>query len=170
MRVRSRTTDRITPAGRRFFAQVGRLKREPYVKVGVVQKKFSQPKVGEGTAPLTLGEVAVVNEFGSQRKRANGKPWVPERSFIRSTHDDIKNDVSNILKRRKLEVVAGIISARAALSLVAVYVQGKIQNKIIMLRTPPNEESTVARKKSDNPLIDEGQLLRSISWEYHGSD
>jgi hypothetical protein len=165
MRTRTKTTDRITPAGRRFYAQVGKLKGEPYVKVGVIQRKFKEPKEGGYAGrPITLGEVAVVNEFGSRDGR------VPERSYIRSTHDEKNRDVTNYLKRKKLEVVAGQVSARKVLEEVGAQMQAHIYDKIIELRTPPNAPATIARKGSDNPLIAEGQLLRAVGWEYHGSD
>lgn len=163
-RKRAKTTDRITPAGRRFFAQMDKIKREPHVKIGITQAKFKDVKEGAGTTPFTVGEVAVANEFGTKDGR------VPERSFIRSTHDEKKNDIFNYLKRKKIEVVAGTMSAKRALEKVGAAMQGHIQNKIISLRTPPNAPSTILQKGSDNPLIAEGQMLRSVSWEYHGSD
>lgn len=166
MRRRPLTTDRLTPAGRRFYAQVEKLKRGPHVKIGINQDKFKEPKeeFGGGTSPFTLGQVAVVNEFGSKDGR------VPERSFIRTTDVDKRDDVYAYLKRKRLDVVSGRETARQVLGEVGAKMKGFIQQKIIAIRTPPNAPSTIARKGSSNPLIAEGQLLRSIEWEYHESD
>lgn len=161
---RAKTTDRITPAGRKFFAQMDELKDKPHVKVGVIQKKFARPKRGPGKTPYTIGQVAVVNEFGTEDGH------VPERSFLRSTHEDKKNDIYNWLKKNKIAVVSGRMTAKRALSIVGARMQAFVQEKIISLNDPPNAPSTIARKKSSNPLIAEGQLLRTIGWEYHGSD
>ncbi len=161
------TTDRLTPAGRKFYAQVEKLKRGPHVKIGINQDKFKEPKeeFGGGVSPFTLGQVAVVNEFGSKDGR------VPERSFIRTTDEDKRDDISTYLRRRKLDVVSGRQTAKQVLGEVGAKMKGFIQNKIIAIRTPPNAPSTIARKDGkSNPLIAEGQLLRSIEWEYHESD
>lgn len=160
------TTDRLTPAGRKFYAQVEKLKRGPHVKIGINQDKFKEPKeeFGGGVSPFTLGQVAVVNEFGSKDGR------VPERSFIRTTDEDKRDDISTYLRRRKLDVISGRQTAKQVLGEVGAKMKGFIQDKIISIRTPPNAPSTIARKGSSNPLIAEGQLLRSIEWEYHESD
>ena len=41
-----------------------------------------------------------------------------------------------------------------------------VQQAIVQLKSPPNAQSTIDKKKSDNPLIDTGQLVSSIRWAY----
>lgn len=55
---------------------------------------------------------------------------------------------------------------KQAMGLLGEVVQQDIQDAIVKLKSPPNAESTIAKKKSDNPLIDTGQLVSSIRWAY----
>jgi hypothetical protein len=42
--------------------------------------------------------------------------------------------------------------------------EGHVKQEITDLRTPPNAESTIRAKGSDNPLIDTGALRQSIRY------
>lgn len=169
----NRTKETNTAAGRHFDWQIKQLKRGPRVKIGITESKFEDPKK-ESESGYSLGEIAVVNEFGTARKRADGSPWVPERSFIRSTHDEKRTLMIAFINRLRHEVLTGLMTTRRALGKVGVLMKGYIQDKIITLKDPPNKQSTVEKKtragrEGDNPLIDTGQLLRSIEFEIHGS-
>lgn len=162
-RRRKFTVDKKTAAGRWLDQQAKVLAKKPRVKIGITQRDFSDPKEGLDEAggrstDITVGEVAVVNEFGSADKR------IPERSFIRSTTDDQRRRVNAMIKRFKVVVIAGFFPAKKALGIVGAYMKDRIQNKIVMLKNPPNAPSTIARKGSSNPLIDKGQLRQKVDW------
>lgn len=57
-------------------------------------------------------------------------------------------------------------NVKQAMGLLGEVAQQDIQDAIVKLKEPPNAESTIAKKKSDNPLIDSGQLVSSIRWAY----
>lgn len=155
------TVDKLTPAGKWLQAQTKVLAGKPRVKIGILQRDFKDPTEGaEGEeTDFTVGEVGVVNEFGSKDGR------IPERSFIRSTADEERRKVNRMIKRLRLAVLAGFMPAKKALGLIGVFMKGRIQNKIVMLKTPPNKPSTIARKGSSNPLVDKGQLGQKIDWK-----
>jgi hypothetical protein len=56
----------------------------------------------------------------------------------------------------KMDVAANMIGAKAA---------AIMKNTIRDLKEPPNAPSTVAKKKSANPLVDTGLLMQSVTWE-----
>lgn len=120
-----------------------------YTQVGVQEGEQRE----DGTDLVT---VAAVNEFGAPKRN------IPERSFIRSTADEQRKEVER-MKQRILETLAdGKSDIRRELAKLGEWFQAKIQNKIVTLDTPPNAPSTVAKKGSANPLIDQNQLLQSI--------
>jgi len=170
----SRTKETNTAAGRHFDWQIKQLKRGPRVKIGINESKFEDPKK-ESEAGYTLGEIAVVNEFGTARRKADGTPWVPERSYIRSTHDEKRTLMIAFINHLRHEVLARRMTTRRALGKVGALMKGYIQDKIITLKDPPNAQSTIERKtragrEGDNPLVNTAQLLRSVDYEIkHGS-
>lgn len=142
---------------RRLLQEFGKL-GESQVLVGI--RSEAGGEVPEGS-DLNLAQIAAVNEFGS----VDPPDRPPERSFLRSTMDnnakayaDMVGDVVGkaIDGRQSLDKGLGLLGARAV---------GDVQQTMRNLDTPPNAPSTIARKGSDNPLIDTGRLRQSIDWE-----
>lgn len=106
-----------------------------------------------------MAEIYYWNEFGTER--------IPERPTLRPTFID---------QRQKYISILGKISAKAmnersynmkqAMGKLGEVAQQDIQAAIIELKTPPNAQSTIEAKGSDNPLVDTGQLVSSIRWAY----
>lgn len=55
-----------------------------------------------------------------------------------------------------MEQAADMIGAKAA---------AVMKNTIRDFDNPPNAPSTIARKKSDNPLVDTGLMMQSVTWD-----
>ncbi len=200
------TEDHYTTNGKAFLAQLAAIKSKPYVKIGVLQEQYDVPKEtakqvavvgkhGPALKPIydadelvTLGIVAVANEFGTDRANgqadsifgdvtpkgasANGARGagvhVPERSFIRSTVDAKKNGEWRIAAEAlRKEMIEGRMTTDRALGLMGLRIKKDIQEKIRSQVPPPNAPSTIAAKGSDHPLINTGQLLNSIDFEVH---
>jgi hypothetical protein len=155
------TRDVLTPAGVKLLATVVALKSKPYVKVGVLQESFDKDKKVRDKAPslVTLGDVAVWNEYGTDR--------IPERSFIRSTHDENVSKWRKVTDDLRSAVIIGKHTTEWALKYMGLVIKTAIQKKIRDQIPPPNAESTVARKHSTTPLIDTGQLINSLNYEVH---
>jgi hypothetical protein len=124
--------------------------KQPYIKVGVIGDSGHS----EG---LTVVDIATFHEFGTET--------VPQRSFVRSTVDA---NIDQIRAKQKDLIDAVLFRGadlRRELGLIGLDLQGKMQKRIKDRIPPPNAESTIRAKGSDVPLIDTGQLWRSISYE-----
>lgn len=123
---------------------------------------------GEGSASLV--EIAVWNEFGTEKKSGGKKKeHIPPRPFIRSTADNQRRKWKKTVARLARLVLRGGLSSSKAESILGAMLQSDIQDTIIELRTPPNADSTIAAKGSDNPLVDDGTLRDSVKWvKYDG--
>lgn len=124
------------------------------VKVGVV---------GDVDEDLVIS--ASANEFGTDIAGKGHNTTIPERSFIRSTMDEQSAELEAMAGRLIMMILEGKITKNDALSRLGLFMQSKIRAKIVDLRSPPNKPSTITAKRSDNPLIDTGRLLQSISYE-----
>ena len=139
-----------------------------HVKVGLPQGVGQEAKKvrgeeGEQVSGVTVAMVGWWNEFGTRKK--DGRQHVPERSFIRSTHDEQRPKLKKIIRFLTLQLISGEISIRTGLARLGEFMKAKIQAKIVALDSPPNAPSTVAKKGSDNPLVDIGQMNQSITYE-----
>ena len=121
-------------------------------------KKVNGSKVEVGLFAKVGQEVvqrAVQNEFGTRS--------IPARSFMRSTfNENVKKVVGrfeNILKN------ANKTNIDRQLNLIGLEQTNKIKEKITNIKYPVNSPSTIARKGSDNPLIDTGEMRSKINWE-----
>lgn len=118
---------------------------------------------------VTMAQVYWWQEFGTEPTEKH--PGIPERPTLRPTMDKEKvkyvGIMAKITARAMEEGAEGRrYNMKQAMGKMGEVVQQDIQNSIVQLKGPPNAESTIARKKSDNPLIDSGQMLSSIRWAY----
>lgn len=121
---------------------------------------------------LTVAEVAAKNEFGDPFNTLNGnRAPIPERSFIRSSMRE--NRLENILIISKIiKRVSGGKGGnyKQAMGKFGLKIQNDIQKKIVAIKYPENSPYTIKKKRSSNPLIDTGQMLNSVRWEYVKND
>lgn len=120
-----------------------------YTKVGI------QVGSKEIDGITDLVTVAAANEFGTDT--------VPERSFMRSTFDEDKEQLATIKAAEAQAVLAGTKTVETSLALIGAYHAGRIQAKIHSHPPPPNAPATIAAKGSTGTLIDSGQLVQSIT-------
>ena len=110
----------------------------------------------------TLGEVALINEFGSQDGH------VPERPAWRMGLAHGQKDF-NRLNAVNLKLVAeGKKTHRQALEELGLMGASRVKVKILDGDFEPNAPSTIAKKGSSHPLIDTGQEKNSVTWEVIG--
>lgn len=104
--------------------------------------------------------IAAVHEFGSP------SIGVPERSFIRSGIREERDSLVKLLNVVARSIVGEKMTVDEGLGRLGLWAQTVVRKKIISgTITPPLAASTIARKGSDKPLIDTGQLVNSITWE-----
>lgn len=103
--------------------------------------------------------------FGVGLKRSTNVIKIPERSFIRSSFDNKREELmdnEDLLS----QVVEGNLSAREFYTMLGEVCVGVIKDYLINeVNSPPNSSLTVANKKSSNPLVDTGRLINSIDYE-----
>lgn len=90
---------------------------------------------------------------------------IPERSFLRAGFDECINDInrkSDILLRN---VASGAMSTESYLNYIGDMLATKIKSYATDKIAPPNSETTVRTKSSNNPLNDEGGMLNAITYE-----
>lgn len=107
----------------------------------------------------TVAQVYAFNEFGTET--------IPERPTLRPTFakEKIKYRLTlgKIVGKAMEEPTYDIHQAMGKIGLMA---QNDLQNAIRTLDAPPNADSTISKKGSSNPLIDTGQLVNSVKWDY----
>jgi hypothetical protein len=133
-----------------------------YTKVGLPEEgepaEVAEAHVGN---MADLVQIAAIHEFGAPKRN------IPERSFIRSTYDEQKEKLREIITKEYNGVIFEKTSPRKALSRIGEWLTAKTKLKI-KKRIPPALKpatiisKTVGGKKGDVPLIDTGQLIQSI--------
>lgn len=120
------------------------------VKVGVFNG------VGGGTGELAT--IAAHHEYGAPR--AN----IPQRSYIMSTVRERKAELNAIMARAVKLMIQRKITERQALELVGAWLANAIKGRIVSGPFAPLKPATIARKGSDKPLIDTGQLKNAVTF------
>lgn len=100
-----------------------------YCKVGVLgdSQRGGMHEVGPDgkSSPLTVAEIAAINEFGTEDGR------IPARSFVRSTFDDMREELTEDARALIVRVVLdGALSAEEALNILGLKLATGIKLKI----------------------------------------
>ena len=140
--------DRLTPEGRRFYAELEKL-RSKRVFVG-----FQAGKVTDDRG-VDMAQIAMVNERGTST--------APSRPFLRMSVDE-NEDKINTTCGRELESLKSGGTAETILRRVGALGVRLVQEKIGSGSFEPNAESTIRKKGSDKPLIDTGRMRQSVKY------
>ena len=89
---------------------------------------------------------------------------IPERSFLRKSHDEKGEQVLKQSERALGLVTSGKMSLEQYLDMVGRNYVTMIKEFIVELSSPPNHPYTVEQKGSNNPLVSTGGLVESISY------
>jgi hypothetical protein len=135
-------------------AIIAGLKEKHYVDIGV----FGTAVTGKGKP---IAEYGAYNEFGSMTRPDHP----PKRSFIRMPLQSKQDKISRYVQGRAM----GHIEKA---NIKAIFVDIGIAGESVIQEAfdtqgfgtwKPNAESTIARKGSDTPLIDDGTLRKAIA-------
>lgn len=130
--------------------------RKSYVKVGVLGKKDTRDS-GE----ITNAQLASIHEYGLGN--------VPARPFLRPPFEQNKAAYLEILRDAFAAALKskGPEGYKRALALVGQRLATDIKNYVTTGEGvgPPLADSTIVRKGSSRPLVDTGQLIRSVDYE-----
>ena len=90
---------------------------------------------------------------------------IPERSFLRTGHDENVDKVLTQTGRAIGQVIAGKMSVDDMLDLYGQQMATAIKTYMRDLSKPENHPYTTEQKGSSNPLVDTGGMIESIVWE-----
>lgn len=141
-----------------IFQEIEELSKKSLL-VGIQEKArtVAQSKGGrKQKAGLSVAEYAADNEFGTN--------LIPQRSFMRTAFDENIDRIENIAAIQYGKIIDGSISLAQGLGIVGQVITGMIQRKIREIRFPPNSPKTIALKGSSKPLIDFGQMVKSVTY------
>lgn len=102
----------------------------------------------------TVLQVATWQEFGTET--------IPERSFLRAWFDIERVKIQASMVAISKAILSGKYTREQGLNLLGLRWVGEIQKRMSNRIPPPLAPATIARKGSDVPLIDTGQLRASI--------
>lgn len=111
---------------------------------------------------------AFLHNNGLHLKDSTTEIVIPERSFMRTGHDENVDRIIKQTERALGQVVAGQMSIDDMLDLYGEQMATAIKKYMRDLSSPANHPYTVAQKGSSNPLVDTGQLIESIIWRTRG--
>jgi hypothetical protein len=160
-----RTLDTKSLALIRIMQEHAKLQKKPYVKVGypAENSQTEAPKKIKledaknfAHETLNLIDVVIYNEFGTRT--------VPERSWVRATHDEIIDEIRDYIADLVGQIYDGTMTVDVALSRVALKVISKMKDKIRSNIPPKLSIETIRRKGSSTALIDTGQLLNGMTF------
>ena len=119
----------------------------------------------KGAVFLKRDSPAGVAAIAAGRVTKPHKIVIPERAPIRKTFDEQRGRIMGASARLMRQVVAGQIELPEALGKMGEFASAQIRRTIQRGVTPPLAPSTIRRKKSSKPLIDEGLLINSYTYQ-----
>jgi phage gpG-like protein len=128
----------------------------PHVAVGILQDE----KRDDG---FSMVDLAIVHEYGSKDGR------IPQRSFIRSTCDENRQEHAKVMSQLKQKYIDGKLTMNQALTQLGEVVSKDMVQTINRGVDPKLADATIRRKKSSKALIDTGRLKGSITHEVRGA-
>lgn len=140
--------DRLTPEGKKFYAELEKLKKLRVV-VGYQQ---GQAVSEDG---VDLADIAMWNELGTAS--------APSRPFLRKSVDENEEKIISFGQFQAKRLTQGA-TAQDVLTALGVMQKGLVQEKIVDGDFEPNAPSTIKKKGSDKPLIDTGHMRRSVNF------
>jgi len=160
-------TDKLTPAGKRFFEELQKLAKLE-VQAGFTAGKSGKGKNHESVSAKdyddgpTIAEVAAWNEFGTKNK--DGSQRIPARPFMSQSVENNKDVIATMCEEQLKAIAEGKTDADKAIRAVGALQVGLIQHEIREGGFADNAKSTGERKGSSVPLIDEGRMRQSIHY------
>lgn len=132
---------------------------EKFAKTGKGAVKVGLPKGGANPYPdgTSVIDVGVWNEFGTET--------IPERSFLRAGIREGAPAYRRLNRRNLIKMREGEKTSDQAMGELGLKAAGDVQEMVLDVKQPPNAPRTIARKGSENPLIDTGHLRQSITHE-----
>ncbi|CUR48490.1 hypothetical protein [Alloalcanivorax xenomutans] len=95
---------------------------------------------------------------------------IPERSFLRVPLRSKQKEIAKAFRHLLPKVIDGQISELTMLHQIGAYGASVCQEAISAGIDPANAQSTIDRKGSSTPLVDDGTMRQSITYVIEGAD
>lgn len=102
----------------------------------------------------SVAQVAATNEFGTST--------IPARPFFRLSIEQMAEEMPSFIMSQ-IDVEKGEVNPQLA-KYLGLWASAMVAETITTLSKPPNSPTTIARKKSSNPLIDSAKMRNSVDW------
>lgn len=125
------------------------------LSVGIQPEDADTP---HGDGPMTIGEIATINEFGAAAINLPARKWF--RGWVGAhasrVTDQLRTALAQMVRTQKFQAEPlQVLAKRAQSTMVGRIAAGQIG--------PKNAPSTLAKKSPETrPLVEHGQLMRSI--------
>lgn len=140
---------------KKVVAQAAELAKGRMVKVGILNG--GEEYDGKGHA--TIGLIGAVHEYG------NEAGTIPARPFLGDTARREKSKIQRLQRDLAVAIVEGRTTVERALRLLGETHAADVKMTFINNEWAALKQATIDRKGSSRPLIDTGQLRRSIAYE-----
>jgi hypothetical protein len=137
--------------------------RKELEKLGTLSVKAGIPENAGENNGTSIAQYGYYNEYGAESKKNNWK--IPARPFVRGWTDNERTKIKTTLEKLYGSVANGKLNADDAIERLGLFAQSGIRRYIANGDFAPNAESTIKRKKSSRPLIDDGTMRSSIGFE-----
>lgn len=127
--------------------ELAKLSTSKYALVGI----HEAAGMAEGNQ-LTQAAVGAYNHFGTDNIPA--RPWL-DVGVAQGIQDYLEIIQEGIQKGLSTDQIMNQIGIESS---------GHVQQYITDLKTPENAKSTIRRKKSDNPLIEDGHMRAAVTY------
>jgi len=124
------------------------------LKVGVVGPGAAAV---EEDSDLTLAALALIHEYGTEDGH------IPERAPLRKTLLAHRDEIAVLMRKIAFAIYRGG-DAEALLNELGAKIAGWVKLTIRAKLDPPNALSTIRRKGSSTPLVDDSQLINAYTW------
>ena len=121
-----------------------------YVVAGFPKGKLNNAHYSNGASII---DVAIWNQYGTNN--------IPRRDFMGPAAKNWNEYFKNTAEEYHEDLLSGQMSYDDFLNLMGQRGAEFVSEAIVKLKTPPNAESTIKRKKSSNPLIDTGDMSKA---------
>ena len=136
--------------------------REAEKKIRQLERKKLSIGVPGGVEEGTVAEYAAHNEYGT--KDDEGNEIIPERSFLRWGMRKFNDETAEKFGEVFIpQFIKGEIKRAEFYNLMGMKIVGIIREGFGGSHLAPNAESTIQRKGTDKPLIDQSILRSSIT-------
>lgn len=108
---------------------------------------------------------AYLHGHGLHLKDSTEYITIPERAFLRTGYDQSRDEVIKSSEAALSAALDGSLDSDKFLEMVGMILSSNIKDYAAALDGPPNHPYTVAQKGSDNPLVDTGDMIASITYE-----